>query len=304
VVNKKELPSIELDLSIIIVNYNGKIFMDDCLTSIKKHVLLSHEVIIVDNASSDGSVEYIRDHFSDVNLIASEENLGFARGNNLGSKSAKGKYILLLNNDTVLCSDISPAISLFEQQEDVGVLGAKMLGRNLEYRYSAGHFPSALRLLRISSLFKTDGYFKHGDFSANDNKPVHVDWIEGSFLLTKKHVYDKLRGLDENYFMYVEDVDFCRRITQLGLNVVYFPGASYIHYGGYGEGRLGMLIKGFRRYHSNFSGFPQWLLAQLFLTIGLVARIVVNFSIYIVGRDVKNMNRARACWRALKDSPW
>lgn len=300
--DQSELLSAEPIISIIIVNYNGKKFMDDCLAAIRKHVLLPHEVIVVDNASSDGSVDHLRNNHSEITLIESENNLGFACGNNLGSVYAKGKYVLLLNNDTVLCTDLSSAISLFEQQDDIGALGAKMLGRNQEYRYSAGNFPSPLKLLKISSLFRTDGDFANGKF--DEGEVINVDWVEGSFILSRREIWEKLGGLDEGYFMYVEDVDYCQRIKQLGLRVVYFPRVSYIHYGGYGEGRLGMLIKGFRRYHSKFSNLPKKIISQMVLTFGLLARVVVNLVIYAIGRDIKRRNRAIACWVALKDSPW
>lgn len=297
-------PSEDVILSILIVNYNGKEFLDECFESVNRHVSVPFEIIVVDNASTDGSAEFIRTHFPDVALIESGSNLGFAAGNNLGGVQAKGHYILLLNNDTVLCSDLWPAIAYMEEQPEVGVLGAHMMGRNREYRYSAGHFPTPLRLMKISSLFVTSGHFRYGNFPEENPEPISVDWVEGSFMLTRKMLWDELGGLDEGYFMYVEDIDFCKRIRQRELKVTYFPAVCYIHYGGYGKGRLGLLIKGFRRFHRKFSGFGEWLAVQLVLSLGLMVRLCIYLLMFVATGNRERKDKLLSCWAALKVSPW
>src|SRR3990172_1751724 len=126
-----------MKLSILIVNYNGAGYLGNCLRSVKQHVHLDHEVIVVDNASTDGSCNLIKTGFPNVKLRNSGVNLGFAGGNNLGAMEAKGEYLLLLNSDTILLSDIKPAIELMERQHNVGILGAMMLSAGGKYRFSA-----------------------------------------------------------------------------------------------------------------------------------------------------------------------
>ncbi|MGS2725679.1 glycosyltransferase family 2 protein [Psychroserpens sp. BH13MA-6] len=236
-----------MDLSIIIVNYNGRKYLSDCLESIYKMCDgIDYEIIIWDNHSTDDSMRYLEDHHADrIKLFNSKENLGFAGGNNAGAKHATGNYLLLLNNDTVLLDNPSPAIDVLKN-DHVGVVGIKMLGSNKAYRFSAGRFPSPIKLFKLSLLFEKRGGFKTGDF--HSETPLKVDWIEGSFLLTKRKVWQQLHGLDERYFMYAEDIDYCKRVNNLGLHAMYVPSISYIHHGGYSVQRQHMLKKSLHLY--------------------------------------------------------
>lgn len=295
--------SSEVMLSILIVNFNGKDFLGPCFDSIREHVTVPYEIIVVDNASHDGSAEYVARSYQEINLIAGKVNLGFAAGNNLAACSAKGKYLLLLNNDTLLLGDLKDAVALLSSDPSIGALGCRMRGRANEYRYSAGHFPSPLRLLSFSTIFNRSGPFKNGDFPAGDETLYDVDWVEGSFILTRSELWQSLGGMDEDYFMYVEDIDFCKRVHDSGFRVVYFPFLSFLHYGGYSSSRLGMLIKGFRRYHRKFSSSMVQLAAQLILTLGLLLKAAVYALISLAsgrGVGVKSLS----CLKALKDSPW
>jgi len=262
-----------MQVSIIIVNFNGIEHIPSCLNSIYKFNSEQYEIIIVDNASNDGSVEYLQKNYPDVKLIINKENQGFAAGNNLGARYASGKYILLLNNDTLLLGTINGVVELFEEHDELGVVGIKMLGQGGEYRFSCGYFPSPLRLIKFSTIYKKSGFFRDGKFPANPKAFYPVDWIEGSFLLTSRSLWNRLDGLDENYFMYMEDVDYCRRIQQLGYKTVYFPNVSYIHYGGFTNTRNYMLIEGIMRYHDKFSGTTISFLVNMILTCGLFLRI-------------------------------
>lgn len=290
-------------LSILIVNFNGKDFLGPCFDSIHKHVTMPHEIIMVDNASCDGSVEYVKKYYPTINLIVSEFNLGFAAGNNLAARSAKGDYLLLLNNDTLLLGDLKSAVALLSSDQSIGVLGCRMRGRANEYRYSTGHFPSPLRLLSFSTIFNRNGPFKTGDFPLSSKTLYDVDWIEGSFMLTRSELWRSLGGLDEDYFMYVEDIDFCKRVNDSGFRVVYFPFLEFLHFGGYSSSRLGMLIKGFRRYHKKFSIVVVQLAANFVLTFGLILKAAVYALIALArGRGVGE--KSLSCLKALKDSPW
>ncbi|RBP34667.1 hypothetical protein DFR65_101564 [Oceanihabitans sediminis] len=249
-------------LSIIIINYNGERFLKDCIESIKKTCQgISYEIIIVDNASQDNSIQVLEKEFAtDITLIKSKDNLGFAKGNNLGVSKSNGEFILLLNNDTILRHSLQPAIEAFKTN-NVGIVGIKMLGKDSEYRHSAGYFPSASRLIKLSRLYKFTNGFKTGDFK--DLAPKSVDWVEGSFLMTKKAIWHKVKGLDEDYFMYVEDIDFCKKVTTHNFKVLYLPNIEYLHFGGYGASREHMLKEGFKKYINKHLKTPKKQLAHL-----------------------------------------
>ena len=295
--------SSEIMLSILIVNFNGKDFLGPCFDSIRKHITVPYEIIVVDNASHDGSVKHIREYYHEINLIISEVNLGFSAGNNLAARSAKGNYFLLLNNDTLLLSDLKSAVALLSSDPSIGVLGCSQVGSANEYRYSTGHFPSPLRLLFFSTIFNRDGPFKNGDFPLGNKTLYDVDWVEGSFILTRSELWQSLGGMDEGYFMYVEDIDYCKRVHDSGFRVVYFPFLSFLHYGGYSSCRLAMLINGFRRYHKKFSNGIVQLSANFILMFGLILKSAVYALISLVhgnGIGVKSLS----CLKALKDSHW
>lgn len=236
-----------MDLSIIIVNYNGRKYLSDCLQSIEKQCKgIAYEIIIWDNASTDESITFLQDNFADkIKLFNSQKNLGFAGGNNAAAKHAQGRYFLLLNNDTILLSNPLIAFKALEDPK-TGVIGLKMLGSEKEYRFSAGRYPTPFRLLKLSLLFEKRNGFKTGNFKTNT--PKKVDWIEGSCLLTKASIWKKLNGLDERYFMYAEDIDYCKRVSDLGYQLAYLPINGYIHYGGYGESRQHMLKESLNLY--------------------------------------------------------
>lgn len=285
-------------VSIVIVNYNGKRFLYDCVTSIERNVTLPFEIILVDNNSQDGSVAFARKNFPQVTLIENHRNLGFAKGNNLGVQHAQGTFILFLNNDTVLNTDLLQAIKILEKDLSVGIVGAKMIGRNNEYRLSAGHFPEPVRLISFSSLYDTSGWLAVGDFSGFQDDFVRVDWVEGSFQLLRKSTWERVGGMDENYFLYVEDVDFCRSVKELGYSTVYCPRVIYKHFGGYGQVRMTLLVKGLRQYHSKFSTKIKCLLANLVLDAGLVARLLASAPGAIFGNQ-KSRSRIQVCIFAL-----
>jgi GT2 family glycosyltransferase len=289
-----------MKLSILIINYNGKKFLEACLGSIVRHVPVEHEVILLDNASVDGSSDYVREFFPDVRLINSDQNLGFAGGNNRAAREATGEYLLLLNNDTVLQNNIAPALDLLERDPAIGVAGALMLDGNGTYSNSAGHFPSPLRLVRIASVYRSDGCFGSGDFSQHEHgRSCNVDWVAGSFLLVRRPLWQQLHGLDDGYFMYGEDIDFCRRVRDAGLLIAYCPDVRYVHYCGFDLSRLPLTIKGFKRYHQKFSNIFNRSLASGILCSGLIFRAFVYGLLFIITVKPVYGEKARACRAAL-----
>ena len=233
-------------LSVIIVNYNGEKFLKECFNSLYNNLAnIQHEIIIVDNQSTDQSVIYIKENYPEIILIESEDNLGFGLGNNLGVKHAKGKYVLLFNNDTILLDPIDTAIEYLENHADVGTLGIKMLDANKNYLPAAGIFPNPLNLILFKKLFFSTPEFRTGNFKDNT---YEVDWISGSFMLMKKELYESIGGFDKDYFMYVEDVDICKKIANKNLKRVFFPSLKYIHFVGFNTKKNPLIIKGYKTY--------------------------------------------------------
>jgi len=291
--------------SFVIVNYNGLKYISDCVESITKNIAHDYEIIVVDNASTDGSTEYLCENHQKVKLICSDKNLGFAGGNNLGVKAANGKYIVLLNNDAFLLTGLESAIEVLNTTLDVAIVGGTMLGRSGEYRWSAGHFPTPLRLIKIGSMYVKEGPFRLGNFSiGNPAKCYSVDWLEASLWVIRKSLWEDLRGLDEEYFMYGEDVDFCRRVRDSGYRVVYLPSIRYIHVGGYSPRRFPMLVKGFQRYHKKYSRPFTRVLASVVLQIGITARYVHSRLAYSVRGDEQYKEKSDACLAVLLQRLW
>ncbi|NUO09141.1 MAG: glycosyltransferase family 2 protein [Candidatus Brocadia sp.] len=301
-------------VSIVIVNYNGKHFLADCLNSIKKYATLPHEVIIVDNASTDGSCEYLQKYFPNVNLISSTKNLGFAGGNNFGAKKATGKYLLLLNNDTVLLTNIKIAISEFEKDEQLGVLGCKLLYGNKSTQPSYGYEHTPLSLLfswlGLSNLIKVPKLLKRVEIDeANYRIPQHdVAWVSGAFLMTKTTLWHQLGGTDERYFMYIEDVDFCRCVRDLGFRVAYIPNVEIIHYEGAGREWIGpraleWSMRSYIIYTQKYSGiFWAWFV-RIGLSIIMLLRVLAYFLITILKKSTickeKRIGYLRAVFQLL-----
>ena len=229
-----------MDVSVIIVNYNVKEFVQNLLNSLEKASKnLAVEVIIVDNASDDGSVELIREKFPNVILVANKTNLGFGKANNIGLQMAKGKYLLILNPDTLVQEDtFEKLISFFERTPDAGMIGCKTLNPDGTLQLSCrrsfpGPWTSFCKVTGLSSIFpKSKIFAKYNLTYLDENKTCEVDALSGSFMLMKKEAYEKVGGFDEQFFMYGEDLDLCYRVQKAGYKVYYVPETQIIHYKG------------------------------------------------------------------------
>jgi len=268
----------KVKLSIIIVNYNCGKYLKECITSIyNKCSSFTFEIIIFDNNSSDDSLNFLENNFKEVILLKNDKNLGFAGGNNKATRNAEGEYLLLLNNDTVILENIYPLFSFFENDNEIGVLGIKMLNSQQKYIPSFGKFPSPISLLKFSNLNYNSTEFLTGNFNGKNH--IQVDWVSGSFLMMKNKDWQQVKGLDEDYFMYVEDVDFCKKIAQIGKKTVLVPSISYIHHIGFNTKREINLIKGYFLYSSkHFNKFEQ-----------IIAKLSLSFN-YAVKKAFKNLH--------------
>ncbi len=232
-----------LELSIIIVNYNVKEFLQNLIYSIKKAACnISNEIIIVDNHSEDGSVEFIKEKFlqmGGIKLIANKENLGFSKANNIGLSEAKGKYLLLLNPDAVVSEDtFTKMVDFFESNPHAGLAGCKILNPDgtlqLACRRSfPGPWTAFCKVTGLSSLFPNSRLFARYNLTyLNENETYEVDAVSGSFMMMTREAFEKVGCLDEEFFMYGEDLDLCYRIQKTGLKVYYVHSTQIIHYKG------------------------------------------------------------------------
>jgi O-antigen biosynthesis protein len=237
-----------LDISIIIVNYNVKEFLQNLLHSISKSSdKISREIIVIDNASNDGSPEFLNEKFPYVDLVVNNSNLGFSKANNIGINRAKGKYILLLNPDTLVSEDtFEKMIDFFEHNPRVGLAGCKILNPDgtlqLACRRSfPGPWTSFCKVTGLSNLFPQSKLFARYNLTYLDpNQTYEVDAISGSFMMFRKELFDKIGGLDEKFFMYGEDLDFCYRTQKAGYKVYYVHSTQIIHYKGESTKRSGL----------------------------------------------------------------
>jgi GT2 family glycosyltransferase len=215
-------------VSLVILSYNKRDLTSSCLNSIFKHIPANEcEVIVVDNASSDDSVEYIKKHFPKVKLIENKKNSGFAGGCNIGAKHAKGDYILFLNNDAELSSDPLPKMTeVFENNSDAGIVGGLLVNHKGSLQRSFGSFYTVLNVAYL--LFAGE----NGELKRFKSQAVtSTDWVSGGFMLVKRSVFEKMKGFNESYFMYIEDMDLCYRIKKEGFEVYTTPYVKVKHLG-------------------------------------------------------------------------
>jgi len=248
-----------MTLSVIIVNYNTGSLTSACLESILKQGLpFKLDLIVVDNASSDESVSFLRSDFPEVKVIANETNDGFGAGVNIGLKEAKGDYQLILNPDViVLPGALEDMVDYMEDNQEVGILGGKLVSPNGDLQYSCFRYYRPMTIVyRRTWLGKmTRGKREIDHFLMKDfdhRTPRDVDWLMGSCLMVRDKVVNKIGGMDERFFMYFEDVDWCRRVWEVGWRVRYFPKARFSHYyqrGSQKGGWFGLLTNRVAREH-------------------------------------------------------
>jgi GT2 family glycosyltransferase len=234
------LSKAKIDISIIIVNYNVKEFVLNLLESLKKAVInISTEIIIVDNASDDGSVEAIKEKHPNVKMIVNKKNVGFGAANNQAFEIASGNYFLLINPDTIVKENtLTEMIRFFEANSQVGIAGCKVLNPDGTLQLSCrrgfpGPWTSFTKVMGLSKLFpKRKLFAKYNLTYLNENETYEVDAVSGAFLMLRKEVYEKIGGFDKQFFMYGEDLDLCYRAQSEGFKVYYVHSTEVIHYKG------------------------------------------------------------------------
>lgn len=225
-----------MQLSIIIINWNTRQLLASCLHSIQAHVTgLDFDVWVVDNASSDDSIAMLTADFPTTRIIRNVENVGFARANNQAMRQSTGEFVLLLNSDAFLTPDaIESLMAVMRDHPKAGIVGARLL--NADGSFQASHTPFP-QLGQEFMMLTTLGRLLHGYYYPSrgpeiERGPQTVDYVQGACLLARRTAFDQVGLLDEGYFMYSEEVDWCYTIIQGGWEVWYQPAAAIIHLGG------------------------------------------------------------------------
>lgn len=227
-----------INLSVVIITWNAKNFLIKCLESIyEKNPGFKFELIIIDNNSHDGTIEFIKSEYPDSILIENSENKGVAPARNQGLKIAKGKYVLILDVDTELLTQdaFSKMFDYMEQHTQTGIIGAKLLFSNGDLQHSCRNFPGVM--LKIISRFENFSFIRnssllneHYMMNADHTKIMEVDYVIGAFQLLRSELIQKIGVYDENIFYGPEDIDYCLRSKRAGYKTIYFPEVELYHH--------------------------------------------------------------------------
>lgn len=227
------------ELSIVIVSYNTRDLLRECLQSVQREAAgLSTEIFLVDNSSSDGSPMMVETEFPTVKVIPSAINLGFGAANNLAMQAAHGRYIVLLNSDAFLSTgSLRVARDHMDAHPRAALAGARLVGRDFSWQPSARMFPhvlsDALVMTGLAARYPKSRFFGHFDRTwADPLQPSQADWVPGAFSIIRAEVLDMIGFFDPRFFMYGEEVDLCRRIKNGGYEIWYWPDIVVTHIGG------------------------------------------------------------------------
>lgn len=276
-----------MDLSIVIVNWNTRELLAKCLRSIYQNAEgLAFEILVVDNASADDSVGMVREQFPRVRLIENEENLGFAHANNQAIRRASGRYVLFLNSDTeVVPEATSRMVYYLDSEPKAGIASVCLIFPNGRPQFCHGSFPSLYSEFR--SLFGMHRW----DLSCwgELDGPYEVDWVSGACLMARQSMLNEIGLIDEEFFMFGEEVDLCYRARQAGWRVILVPSQPIIHVraGSTGKtsGRLLRLYYGKLHYFKKHLGQSQTLLLLAMILISVLGKFVVYGLLSLASRQ-------------------
>jgi len=312
-----------MDVSVIIVNWNTESYLRDCLRSVFAATAgVEFEVIVIDNASSDGSVAMVEKEFPQARLVRNSDNRGFAAANNQGMALACGRYVLLLNSDTLVLDDVIAATVRFgDAHSDVAVVGCRALNGDRSLQPTCFMYPSLLNMFLSSTyLYKVSPksrFFGRERMTWWDRADTcDVDVVTGCYMLVRRDAIDQVGRMDESFHMYGEETDWCYRFKQAGWRVVFAPEGEIIHFGGASSGqvreKMALQLKGslllFLKKHRGpvayaagcgftslffFMRTPYWLIRTL------VSKRARKVSMDKTKLCVKGVFKSLAGWRAL-----
>jgi len=306
-------------LSIIIVNWNVRDLLRNCLMSLSQHLgTLSCEVFVVDNSSTDGTAGMLREKFPEVVVIQNHENVGFSRANNQGIKRSRGRYILLLNPDTICVDDsIAKLVRFMDAHPDVGAAGPKLVNPDGSVQLEGARrlplpFDTFCEYTRLSTCFPRSRWTRRhliGEWDHQDSRPVEC--LSGACVLIRREVIEDVGDLDEGYPFNVEDIDWCHRVGQSRWTLYYLAEATIMHVGrqsimkNRGAAAL-WAMRGVYRYYAKFYGRGTGLVVWALLWPVSVVKLLVWMGIYLLRPGGRQLAREQATtfWKICWLSPW
>ena len=296
-----------VDVSIILVNWNTRELLYDCIKSVYRNMNdLKFEIIVVDNASSDDSVEMLVSEFSDVKVIANSVNCGFAAANNQGMSASKGRYILLLNSDTIILDNcIDRVVAFADSHKDAAVVGCRVLNPDMTLQQNCFMFPSVLNMLLSSSylykLFPKSRFFGREKMTWWNRGDVReVDVVTGCFMLIRRRAIEQAGMMDARFFMYGEESDLCYRFKQSGWKIMFTPAGTIIHLGGQSSRsvKAEMLIElrlSILKFINKHHGWLKYKTACLLTLLFFAIRIPIWFFISFFGSAYRKEAAVKLC---------
>jgi len=310
-----------VDLSIVIVSWNVADLLIDCLDSILQNAIvqalpadqqISFEVIVVDSASTDDTVQVIQQRYPHVTLLAQTENVGFTRGNNIGLEAATGRHLLLLNPDTVVLGDaLAEMVRYLDANPDVGIIGPHTLNTDGTVQSTQRRFPTVKLAYYESTWLQRYAPSDLLDEYYMNDMPVmgtyDVDWVQGSALMMRRAVYEEIGGMDEGFVMYSEELDLCHRAKNAGWRVIFLGTAQIIHHGGksseQASARKHILFQQSKiRYFRKYYGDRVAQRLRRFLMLNYIWQLLVESGKWLVGhKRTMRRDRISAYWQVIRN---
>jgi GT2 family glycosyltransferase len=297
-----------MDVSVVIVNWNTRELVADCIRSVLDQISnYAIEVIVVDNGSEDGSQEVVRREFPGVNLIENKVNLGFAKANNVGIRAAKGRYLCLVNSDVRVMAGCIDALATFmDSHLSVGLCGPQILWPDMSIQDSCRNSPSLWNnfcsAIKLNKLFPNSSIFsgEHMLYFSHDQE-VKADYLAGCFLMLRKDALDQVGLFDEQFFIYAEEMDLAKRLWSAGWKVVFIPEARAVHHHGASSSRDPVrfsleqqkaVLKYWRKHSSSFTR----LVFVLLLVFQYLVRAILSIVLYLF-RPKNRVQLAQKLWK-------
>jgi GT2 family glycosyltransferase len=285
------------DLSVVIVNWNAGGLLRQCVASVQANAgTLNVEILVVDNHSTDGSIDGLERDFPLLQVLSNDRNVGFAAANNQAIRRAHGRHVLLLNPDTVvLPGALETMVKFMETCPQAVALGCRLLNGNMTLQYSCAHFPNLLNMtmenLGLSRLLPRNPAFARGRMTWWDHDEVReVDQPSGACLLVRRSALEEVGLLDERFFMYFEEVDLCFRLKKHGWKIYFTPEAQVIHYGGQSS-QWSIAVRATCFYHSMLSFFDKHYsradacMIRAVVAVTMIGRVLVLSVRCLLGRS-------------------
>lgn len=287
-----------MDVSIVIVSWNTKNLLRDCLKTVYEHAGgVDYEAIVVDNNSSDGSADMVRCEFPQVTIISNDTNRGYAAAANQGIGLAEGRYVLILNSDVFVCDNaIARLVEYADAHREAAVIGPQVWEDENTIQPTCFSYPNLLNLfLRLSGLARL---FKNNHFFGREmmlwwrrDTERQVDVVSGMFMLVRREAIRQVGMMDESYFLYYEETDWCRRFSKAGWKMLFWPGAKVIHPGGGSHSSNQMVLRAYVQNRKSLliflkehRGFASWVLARLMLAVDSAVRYCIWAARVLFGR--------------------